>query len=51
MKCANNSTCCFDGYGTYEGTINGYKITLHNVLFSNEVSKPIISGLKLSKKE
>ena len=49
MKCANNSTCCFEGYGTYEGTINGYKITLNNVLFSNDVTKSIISGIKLSK--
>jgi len=39
----------FEGYGTFHGKINGHRITLHHVLFSKNVSKNIISGIKLSK--
>ncbi|OUM62238.1 hypothetical protein PIROE2DRAFT_11557 [Piromyces sp. E2] len=50
MKCANNTKCKFEGYSTYYGSINGFKIILHKVLFSKNIKKSIISGIKLTKK-
>jgi len=49
MTCANNSTCTFEGYGTYYGTINGFPITLNNVYYSKQINKNLISGIKFSK--
>ncbi|OUM59001.1 hypothetical protein PIROE2DRAFT_64053 [Piromyces sp. E2] len=49
LKCANGSTCNFDGIGTYEGSINGYNIILDNVLYSKDVNKNLLSGIKLAK--
>ena len=49
MQCANNSICEFDGVGTYEGSINGYNIKFENVLYSKQVNKNLLSGIKLAK--
>jgi len=49
MRCANGSICKFNGIGTYEGNINGYDIKLENVLYSNEINKNLLSGIKLTK--
>lgn len=49
MKCANNTICHFDGYGSYKGIINGFTIVLNKVLYSSKIIKSIISGIKLSK--
>ena len=49
MQCANNSICQFDGVGTYEGSINGYNIKFENVLYSKQVNKNLLSGIKLAK--
>jgi len=49
MQCANGSTCHFEGYGTFNGTINGHLITLERVLYSKEVNKNLIGGIKLIK--
>ena len=48
MKCANNSTCEFSGYGTYFGKINNKNIKLDKVYYSENISKNLISGIKLS---
>lgn len=37
MKCANDTECHFEGFGTYKGIINGHEITLNKVLFSKSV--------------
>jgi len=39
MKCANNSTCEFQGVGTFEGKINGEYIRLDKVYYSNNINK------------
>eukprot|EP00833_Pecoramyces_ruminatium_P018465 jgi/Orpsp1_1/1192497/evm.model.d7180000093790.1 len=49
MKCANNTICHFDGYGSYKCIINGFTIVLNKVLYSSKIIKSIISGIKLSK--
>jgi len=49
LKCANDSLCKFEGVGTYEGNINGIAIRLENVLYSNQVNKNLLSGIKLTK--
>ena len=49
MSCANNSTCVFEGYGTFRGKINGYEIVLDKVLYSKDINKNLISGIKLAK--
>ena len=48
MKCANNTTCEFSGYGTYKGKINNHNITLNKVLYSEKIAKNLISGIKLA---
>lgn len=48
MKCANNSICKFNGIGTYEGSINGLNIKLENVLYSKDINKNLLSGIKLA---
>ena len=49
MKCANKSTCIFEGFGSFQGTINGFEIILPKVLYSKHVNKNLISGVKLAK--
>ena len=49
MKCANNTECHFEGSGTYFGMINGKSIKLDDVLYSKDITKCIISGIKLIK--
>ncbi len=48
MKCANNSNCVFQGYGTYTGKINNYHIKLNKVFYSKDISTNLISGTKLA---
>ena len=48
MSCANNSSCHFEGYGTFYGMINGHIITLDKVLYSPDINKNLISGIKLA---
>jgi len=48
MKCANNSDCTFQGYGTYLGKINNKIIKLEKVYYSKDITKNLISGIKLS---
>ena len=49
MKCANNSTCEFQGVGTFEGKINGEYIRLDKVYYSNNINKNLLSGNLLPK--
>jgi len=49
LKCANNSSCVFEGYGEFHFFINSHKIILKRVLYSKEVSRNIISGIELAK--
>eukprot|EP00833_Pecoramyces_ruminatium_P016378 jgi/Orpsp1_1/1190410/evm.model.d7180000078806.1 len=49
MNCANKSSCIFEGYGMFHGEINGNKITLDKVLYSKDINKNLISGIKLAK--
>ena len=49
MKCANNTLCHFEGYGTYYEIINNHKFTLNKVYYSTNSNKNIISGIKLAK--
>jgi len=49
IKCANNTLCHFEGYGTYHGIINNHKFTLNKVYYSTNSNKNIISGIKLAK--
>jgi len=49
MKCANNTLCHFEGYGTYHGIINNHKFTLNKVYYSTNSNKNIISRIKLAK--
>jgi len=49
MKCANNTLCHFEGYGTYHEIINNHKFTLNKVYYSTNSNKNIISGIKLAK--
>jgi len=39
----------FEGVGTYERTINGIAVRLENVLYSNQVNKNLLSGIKFTK--
>jgi len=48
MKCANNSSIDFQGYGTYYGKLNDHNIKLNKVYFSKDVSQNLISGVKLA---
>ena len=48
MKCANDTSCTFSGYGTYYGKINNQKIRLDKVYYSKDISKNLISGIKLA---
>ena len=48
MKCANDTTCKFLGYGTYTGKINNYNIKLNKVYYSKDISKNLLSGIKLA---
>jgi len=44
MKCANNSTCEFQGIGTFEGKINDAYIRLDKVYYSNNINKNLFNG-------
>ena len=48
LRCANNTTCTFEGYGTFHGIINNFPVTLNRVLYSKNVNKNLISGIKLA---
>jgi len=48
MKWTNSSTCEFDWVGIYESSINGYYIKLENVIYSKNLNKNILSGIKIS---
>ena len=48
LKCANNTMCEFQGYGTYEGKINNQNIKLKNVWYSEQIAMNLISGIKLA---
>jgi len=37
MKCINKSTCTFEGFGKFNGIINGYKITFEKVFYSKDI--------------
>jgi len=49
MKCANKSTCTFEGFGRFNGIINGHKIILEKVFYSKDINKNLIGGVKLAK--
>lgn len=49
MKCANETTCSFEGYGTFRGKVNGNSIFLEKVLYSKDINKNLIGGIKLAK--
>ena len=49
LKCANNSSCVFEGHGEFHFFINSHKIVLKRLLYSKEVSRNIISGIELAK--
>jgi len=48
MKCANKSTCTFEGFGRFNGIINGHKIILEKVFYSKDINKNLIGGVKLA---
>ncbi|KAL6611686.1 hypothetical protein U3516DRAFT_665160 [Neocallimastix sp. 'constans'] len=37
MKCANKSTCTFEGFGRFNRIINGHKIILEKVFYSKDI--------------
>ena len=45
LRYVNNTTCTFEGYGTFHGTINNFPVTLNGVLYSKDVNKNFISGI------
>ena len=47
MKWTNSSTYEFDWVGIYESSINGYYIKLENVIYSKNLNKNILSGIKI----
>ena len=49
LKCANNSLCQFEGMGSYTANINGFPVKLDNVLYSKNINKNLLSGIKLAK--
>ena len=49
LKCANNTSIEFEGYGDFSGVINNNLIILKNVLYSKNVNKNLISGIQFAK--
>jgi len=52
LKCANNSLCKFEGIDTFEGSIKWFWHQIKkNVLYSKDINKNLLNGIKLSKKK
>jgi len=49
FRCANNTTCEFEGNGTYEGSLNGHEFKLKKVLYTSKINKNLICGIELIK--
>ena len=49
LRCADNTTLDFEGYGSCEFTINNYHIKLNKVLYSKKIHKNLISAIEFAK--
>jgi len=48
LRCANKTLCTFDRYGQFEFSKNNHHIKLDRVLYSKNVEKNMLSGVRTS---